>query len=48
MLKLLSTLRSFANAFLGKTGKPDPVDTATRMAKYADFSGKGEPSTPKR
>ena len=29
---LLSTLRSLANAILGKTGKPDRVDTATRMA----------------
>jgi hypothetical protein len=48
MLKLLSTLRSLANAILGKTGKPDRVDTATRMAMDADFSSRREPSTPKR
>jgi hypothetical protein len=41
--KLLSTLRSLANAILGRTGKPDRVDTATRMAMDADFSARGEP-----
>jgi hypothetical protein len=34
--KLLPTLRSLANAILGKTGKPDRLDTATRMATDAD------------
>jgi hypothetical protein len=34
---LLSTLRSLANAILGKTGKRDRFDTATRMAMDADF-----------
>lgn len=48
MPKLLSTLRSLANAILGKTGKPDRLDTATRMAVEADFRGRGEPSTPER
>ena len=38
MAKLLSTLRSLANAIFGKTGKPDRLDTATRMARDADFS----------
>ena len=47
MPKLLSTLRSLANAFLGKTGKPDRVDTATRMAMDAG-SGRGKPSAPER
>ena len=36
---MLSTLRALANAFLGKTGKPGHLDTATRMAMDADFSG---------
>jgi hypothetical protein len=45
---MLSTLRSLANAILGKTGKPDRVDTTTRMAMDADFSHRGEPSTPER
>ncbi len=44
--KLLSTLRSLANAILGKTGKPDRPDVATRMAQDADFSRGGEPRTP--
>ncbi len=43
--KVLSTLRSVANAFLGRSGKPDRIDTATRMAMDADFSHRGEPST---
>ena len=47
--KVLSTLRSLVNAILGKVpGKPDSVDTATRMAMHADFSGKGERATPER
>jgi hypothetical protein len=46
--KLLPTLRSLANAILGKTGKRDRLDTATRMATEADFSDKGEPSAPER
>ncbi len=41
-------LRSLANAILGKTGKPDRLDTATRMAMDADFSDRGEPTTPPR
>ena len=41
--KMLSTLRSLANAILGRTGKPDRLDTATRMAMDADFRGRGEP-----
>jgi len=44
--KLLSTLRSLANAILGKTGKPDRPDAATRMAQDADFSDRGESPTP--
>jgi hypothetical protein len=48
MLKLLSTLRSIANAFLGKTFKPDRIDTATRRPTDTDFSSRGEPSAPKR
>jgi len=38
--KLLSILRS-----LGKTGKPDRVDTTTRVALDADFSDRGETSS---
>ena len=45
---MLVWLRSLANAFLGRSGKPDRVDTATRMALDADFSGRGEPSAPAR
>ena len=47
MPKLLSTLRSLANAILGKTGKPNRFDTATRMATDAR-SGSGKPSAPER
>jgi hypothetical protein len=36
------------NAILGKTGKPDRVDTATRMAQDADFRGRREPASLKR
>ena len=46
--KVPSTFRSLANAILGKTGKPDRLDTATRMALDADFGHGGEPSTPER
>jgi hypothetical protein len=35
-------LRLLANAILGKTGKPDRADTATRMALDADFSDRGK------
>ena len=45
---MLVWLRSLANAFLGRSGKPDRVDTATRMALDGDFSGRGEPSAPER
>jgi hypothetical protein len=39
-------LRSFVDAFLGKTpGKPVRLDTATRMARDASFSDRGEPTT---
>jgi len=37
-----STLGSLSNAILGKTGKPDRLDTATRMAMDAGFSARGE------
>ena len=38
---MLSTLRSLVNAILGKVpGKPDRLDTATRMAMDADFTAK--------
>ena len=43
--KVLSTLRSLANAILDKTAKPDRLDTATHMAMDADFSDRGERST---
>ena len=46
MPNLLSTLRSLADAFL--MGRPDRVDTATRMALDADLSGSGERSGPER
>jgi hypothetical protein len=45
---MLSTLRSLANAILGKTGNPDRLDTAMRMAMDADFSDRGERSTSER
>jgi hypothetical protein len=39
-------LRSIVDAFLGKVpGKTSRLDTATRMAMDADFSGRREPST---
>ena len=38
---MLSTLRSLVNAILGKVpGKPDRLDTATRVAMDADFTAK--------
>ena len=44
-----SWLRSLADAILGKVpGKPDRLDTATRMALDADFSDRGEPMQPAR
>ena len=48
MPKLLSTLRSIANAILGKTGKADGSDTATPVELDADFRGRDEPSTLER
>jgi hypothetical protein len=39
---MLAWLRSIADAILGKTGKPDRADTATRMARDADFCVRGE------
>jgi hypothetical protein len=42
-------LRSIANAILGKVpGKPDRLDTATRMAMEAHFNDRSEPTTPIR
>jgi hypothetical protein len=38
---------SVADAILGKTGKPDRLDTATRIAMDADFRHR-EPTTPAR
>jgi len=35
--KALSTIRALVNAILGKTDKPDRVDTATRMAGGGGF-----------
>jgi hypothetical protein len=46
---MLSTLRSLANAVMGKLpGKPDRLDTATRMAMDADFCDCGYATTPPR
>ena len=40
---MLAWLRSLTDAILGKVpGKPDRLDTATRMAMDADFSNRGE------
>ena len=39
---MLAWLRSLANTILGKTGKSDRLDTATRMAMDADFRERGE------
>ena len=39
---MLAWLRSFADTILGKSGKPDRLDTATRMAMDADFSDRAE------
>lgn len=36
---MLSWLRALTDAIMGKVpGKPDRLDTATRMAMYADFT----------
>jgi len=44
-----SWLRSLADAIAGKVpGKPDRLDTATRMAMDADFSRGGKGATPAR
>ena len=44
-----SWLRSLADAIPGKVpGKPDRLDTATRMATDADFSRSGKGATPAR
>ena len=44
-----SRARALADAILGRVpGKTDRADTATRMAKDAEFSGNGEPDTRKR
>jgi hypothetical protein len=41
-----SWLRSLADAIAGKVpGKPDRLDTATRMATDADFSRSGKGAT---
>ena len=46
---MLSTLRQLVNSILGIVpGKPDRLDTATRMAMDADFSNRGERETPPR
>jgi hypothetical protein len=41
-------VRSFANSILGRTGKPNRLDAASRMAMEADFNDRGEPSTQER
>jgi hypothetical protein len=46
--EVLSTLRSLANAILGRTGKPNRLDAGTHMAMEADFNDRGEPSTQER
>jgi hypothetical protein len=48
MPELLSILRSLANAILGRPGKPDRLDTATRMAMDAVFSDRAEDAIPER
>src|SRR5580658_8657866 len=45
--KVLSTLRSLANAILGRLASRILPDAATRMAQDADFQPPGEPPTPK-
>jgi hypothetical protein len=48
-LNPVGRLRSLAYAILGKVpGKRDRLDTATRMAREADFSDRGEAATPPR
>ncbi len=41
-------LRSFANSIFGRTGKPNRLDVATRMAMEGDFNDRSEPSTQAR
>ena len=41
---MVSWLRALADAILGKTRKPDRLDTATRMAMQADFSEQRDPA----
>ncbi len=41
-------LRSFANSILGRTGKPNRLDVATRMAMEADFNSRRKQSTQER
>jgi hypothetical protein len=41
MIVIVSWLRSSTNTVPGRTGKPDYLDTATRMAMEADF-GRGD------
>ena len=40
---MLARIRFVADA-LGRAGKPDRLEAATRMAMDADFSDKGEPA----
>ena len=40
---MVSWLRALADAILGKTRKPDRLDTATHMAMEADFSERRDP-----
>ncbi len=45
----LAWLRSMADAILGRVrGKPDRLDTATRMATDADFSDRNKPARQRR
>jgi len=41
---MVSWLRALADAILGKTQKPDRLDTASRMAMEADFSEQRDPA----
>jgi hypothetical protein len=46
---MLSTLRAITHAMLGKVpGRRGRLDTATRVAMDADFSGRGEPASQER
>jgi hypothetical protein len=46
--EMLSILPSVTDAILGRTGKADRPETATRMAMDAEFSDCGEPMHPAR